>query len=590
MEKWMVHTKRADFEQIGKKYSISPLLARILRNRDIEEEEIRQFLFGSIAECYPARQLKDAQKAAEYLIQTLQEGKKIRIVGDYDIDGVCASYILYQSFRRLHKEIDYVIPDRILDGYGINEQIVEKAYQDGISLILTCDNGIAAFSAIDKASKLGIDVIVTDHHEVPIDEMGNESLIKAYAIVNPKQRECTYPFKGICGAAVAYKLVELVYQLKGLSEEEVLPYMEYTAIATIGDVMDLKGENRIFVQYGLSLLRKTKNLGLQALIKIHQLKQEEISAYHIGFVLGPCLNAGGRLETARLALQLLLSETKEDALARAQELKKLNDLRKQMTGDGLKDALTYIEDNQLQRDKVLMLYLPHCHESLAGIVAGRVREIYEKPIFVLTKAKEGLKGSGRSIESYHMFRALSQCKDLLDKFGGHHMAAGLSVSENNWKILYQKLNKEATLTEDDFIKKIWIDMEMPFDYWEEQKVKELNTLEPFGKANSRPLFAQKNVQVKKVSIFGKKRNVLSLQLLSEWGREIKALLFREEDKFFHELTALYGEEMKNKLLMGEVKELYCKIVYYPVINQYQGKTSVELRIERYEWEKKKIIA
>ena len=493
MEKWFVSAKRADFQEIGRKFGIDAVTARLIRNRDVVgDEAVREYLYGSRKDLYAPQLMKDCRKTAEILKEKIAEKKKIRVIGDYDIDGVNATCILYKGLIRCGAEADVEIPDRMKDGYGLNKNLIQYAYEEGIDTILTCDNGIAAVDEIAEAKRLGMTVLITDHHEL------QERIPAADAIVNPKQPECTYPYKSLCGAAVAYKLMICLYELCGIPVEETDAFIEFAAIATVGDVMDLTGENRILVKEGLKMINQTSNRGLKALIRANGLEDAQISSYHIGFVLGPCINASGRLDTAKRALELLLAE--DDAVAEdlAHTLKELNDERKDMTQQGVAQAIELIEEGVLKEDKVLVVYLPDCHESLAGIIAGRIRERYHKPVFVLTDAADGLKGSGRSIETYNMFAEMSKCAELFTKFGGHPMAAGLSLPRENMEAFHKKINENSVLTEDDFIPKVTIDVPMPISYITERLVEELGLLEPFGKGNTKPLFAEKSLDRKSV--------------------------------------------------------------------------------------------
>lgn len=565
-EIWMLQTKRADFGAIAEYFGIDPVTARVIRNRGIEGmENIERYLYGNLDGLYSPWLLKDMKPAVEILKQKMAAGKRIRIVGDYDIDGVCSTYILYTALRRLGAEADYAIPDRIKDGYGINESIIREAHEDGIDTILTCDNGISAFSQISLAKEFGMTVIVTDHHEVPLD--GETEVIPlADAVVNPKQRACSYPFPEICGALVAYKLVETLYEEYGVSREEWLNMLEFAAIATVGDVMKLQDENRIIVKYGLRRMAETKNLGLKKLAEKNNLDLRAITAYHIGFVIGPCLNAGGRLQTAKLALSMLLADTEDEAEALAQELKNLNDTRKDMTEQWTAEA-KLLADTRYRDDKVLVVFLPECHESLAGIIAGRLREYCQKPAIVLTRGEEAVKGSGRSIEAYHMFKKLSEVKELLLKFGGHPMAAGLSLLEENIEPFRKALNDNSGLTEEDFKAKVWIDVPMPIDYIKEKLVEELKILEPFGQGNEKPLFAQKGVRIRSCRVIGKNKNVVKMVLEGQGGRALDGMLFTD---------GLAFEEERNGRRMID-------IVYYPEINEYNGSRNLQVVIRRYRF-------
>ena len=563
---WMLQTKRADFDGIARQFGIDPVTARVIRNRGIEgRENIERYLYGDLDSLYSPWLLKDMRPAVDILKRKLKEGQKIRIVGDYDIDGVCSTYILYQALKRLGGNVDYAIPDRIKDGYGINESMIRAAAEDGIDTILTCDNGISAFSQIQTAKDFGMTVIVTDHHEVPADGE-REILPPADAVIDPKQRSCSYPFPEICGAVVAYKLVQALYEESGVSREEWLELLEFAAIATVGDVMKLQDENRMIVKYGLKKLGHTKNLGLKKLAEKTNLDLNSITAYHIGFVIGPCLNAGGRLQTAKLALSMLLAKDEETAEELAQELKDLNDMRKDMTEHWTAEAKV-LADTQYRNDKVLVIFLPDCHESLAGIIAGRLREHCQKPAIVLTRSEEAVKGSGRSIESYHMFQKLSEVKDLMLKFGGHPMAAGLSLLEENIDEFRRELNERSGLTEEDFKAKLWIDVPMPIDYINERLVEELKILEPFGQGNEKPLFAQKQVRIRSCRVIGKNKNVVKLVLEGGSGMPMDGILFTDGIAF--------EEERAGRTVMD--------IIYYPEINEYNGNRNLQVVIRNYKF-------
>lgn len=563
---WMLQTKRADFDGIARQFGIDPVTARVIRNRGIEgRENIERYLYGDLDSLYSPWLLKDMRPAVDILKRKLKEGQKIRIVGDYDIDGVCSTYILYQALKRLEGNVDYAIPDRIKDGYGINESMIRAATEDGIDTILTCDNGISAFSQIQTAKDFGMTVIVTDHHEVPADGE-REILPPADAVIDPKQRSCSYPFPEICGAVVAYKLVQALYEESGVSREEWLELLEFAAIATVGDVMKLQDENRMIVKYGLKKLGHTKNLGLRKLAEKTNLDLNSITAYHIGFVIGPCLNAGGRLQTAKLALSMFLAKDEETAEKLAQELKDLNDMRKDMTEHWTAEAKV-LADTQYRNDKVLVIFLPDCHESLAGIIAGRLREYCQKPAIVLTRSEEAVKGSGRSIESYHMFQKLSEVKDLMLKFGGHPMAAGLSLLEENIDEFRRELNERSGLTEEDFKAKLWIDVPMPIDYINERLVEELKILEPFGQGNEKPLFAQKQVRIRSCRVIGKNKNVVKLVLEGGSGMPMDGILFTDGIAF--------EEERAGRTVMD--------IIYYPEINEYNGNRNLQVVIRNYKF-------
>ena len=570
-EKWMLYAKKADFQEIGHKFHVSPVLARLIRNRDVVgDEAIERYLNGTVDQMHNPELLPDLALAAEILEQKISSEAAIRIVGDYDIDGVCSTCILYRGLERLGARVDYEIPDRVKDGYGINESIIRAASEDGIDTILTCDNGIAAISQIALAKELGMTVVVTDHHDIQtvLSEDGKEEdlLPPADALVNPKRRDSVYPYPQICGAMVAYKLIQVMYERSGIPRAEWLDMMELAAVATVGDVMKLQDENRIVVKEGLRRLRDTKNLGLRALIEANQLDPEKISAYHIGFVIGPCLNAGGRLDTAKLALALLLAESGEEARGLALELKALNDQRKDMTQKGVDEAAAQVEERYMA-DKVLVVFLPDCHESLAGIVAGRIRERYHKPTLILTHSEEGAKGSGRSIEAYHMFQGLVEVQDLLTKFGGHPMAAGFSLPLEHVEEFRRRLNENAKLTPEDFIPKVWIDIALPFEYVDEALIEELERLEPFGQGNEKPQFAQKDLAVRSARVMGKNRNVVKLMLVNERGAALDAVVFTDGDLFLEE--------------MGDSRRM--DVVYYPTVNEYNGRRTLQIVVRNWKF-------
>ncbi len=570
MEKWVLLRKGADFEAIGRKYQISPRLASLIRNRNvIGDDAIAAYLGGTISDLYDGMLMKDMDRAVDIILEKIAENRRIRIIGDYDIDGVNATYILLEGLNTLGAEVDSDIPDRMKDGYGLNVSLVDRAYREGIDTIITCDNGIAAAEEIAYGKGLGMTIIVTDHHEVPYEEKSdgrNYILPPADAVVDPRREDCMYPFKGLCGAAVAYKLVEALLEASGRDVEDMDYLIENVAIATVGDVMDLTGENRIFVKEGLAMLGRTKNPGLQSLIACTGLKADYISAYHIGFVLGPCLNAGGRLDTAKRALNLLLARTKREAEALAGDLKALNDRRKEMTIAAVERAVQMIEGTSLKEDRVLVVYLPDCHESLAGIVAGKIRERYYKPVFVLTDAESGVKGSGRSIDAYSMYEELSRCKELLTKYGGHRLAAGVSLEKKDVEAFRHMLNENCTLTEEELTEKIVIDMELPFSCVTESFVEELKYLEPFGKGNTKPVFAGREVGVSNVRIIGKNQNVIKAQVRDKSGVELEALYFGDVRGFQDRLA-----ERNGKL----------SVTYYPEINEYMGRKSRQITITHY---------
>ena len=567
MEKWMVYNKKADFQKIGSEFGIDPVIARLIRNRDIQDmKEIRSYLYGTLAEIPSPWKMKDMERAVQILQKKITQKKKIRIIGDYDIDGVTATCILLKGLKRLGANVDTYIPDRVKDGYGMHEQLIDKALEDGIDTILTCDNGIAAAAEIEYAKKEGLTVIVTDHHDIPFrdTEDGRIWIIpKADAVVNPKQNDCLYPNKNICGAVVAWKLIWALYERLGIDSDEIWDFLELAAIATVGDVMDLQGENRIIVKEGLKKLSSTSFEGLKALICVNNLEGAEITAYHVGFVIGPCINASGRLDTAARSLELLLADNMEDAMKLADDLYDLNQSRKAMTEQGKEQAIQSIEENNLGKDRVLVVYLPDCHESLAGIIAGRIREAYNKPVFVLTKGADGVKGSGRSIEAYSMYEELVKCSDLLTQFGGHPMAAGLSMEEKNVELFRRRLNDNCTLTEQDLIPKIMIDVPMPISYLSKKLTEQLKVLEPFGKGNSKPLFAQKNLRAVGIRVFGRNRNVAKMLLIDENGIKMDAVYFGEAQEFVDFVQA----------------HDTISVTYYPEINVFQGRENLQVVIK-----------
>ena len=563
---WMLQTKRADFDGLAKRFNVSPVTARIIRNRDITgEDEINRYLYGTLADLYDPHLLKDMDRAVCILREKVGKGSRIRIVGDYDIDGICSAYLLYQGLRRCGAKADYQIPERIRDGYGINESIIQRAYDDGIDTIITCDNGIAAMNQICMAKEMGMTVIITDHHEVPFDENGKELPPPADAVVNPKQATCSYPFKGICGGVVAYKLVQALYEAFGVPAGEWEDMLEFAAIATVGDVMRLQDENRILVRQGLKKISETKSLGLRKLVDACGLDIRNLTAYHIGFVIGPCLNASGRLQTAKLALELLLCQDEQKAASMADELRVLNEERKTMTQKGVEEAVRQAEE-QYKEDSVLVIFLPDCHESVAGIIAGRVREAWNRPAFVLTRGEGCVKGSGRSIEAYNMYREMCGVQELFLKFGGHPMAAGFSIEEGHVEELRRRLNEQADLKPEDFIPKVWIDAAMPLEYISSGLVEELKLLEPFGQGNEKPQFAQKGLQIRSARVLGKNRNAVKLSLVTEKGLAMDGMLFTEGDRFLEEL--------------GEKKMM--DVVYYPDVNEYNGRRTLQIVIREYK--------
>lgn len=585
MEKWIEIRKGGNFVEMAKKYGIDPLIARIIRNRDIiDEKEITEYLYGGKEALHNPHLLKDVDKAAEIIAEGIAEKKAMRIIGDYDIDGVNATYILLDGIRRCGGNVDAAIPDRMKDGYGINEHLIEQALSDGKELLITCDNGIAAINEINFAKEKGMTVVVTDHHEIPYrnTEQGKEFLrSNADAIVNPKQADCPYPCKGICGAVVAWKLVQVLYERMDIPVEEADIFIENAGFATVGDVMDLTGENRILVKLGLKALEHTKNPGMKALIAKNKLSDKPLSAYHIGFVLGPCINASGRLDTAKRSLELLLERDEVKASALAGELVELNESRKYMTQQETQKALEQIEKEGREKDKVLVVYLPECHESLAGIIAGRIREAYQRPVFVLTRGEEGVKGSGRSIEAYSMFDKMTEVAELFTKYGGHPMAAGLSMREEDIDKLREQLNQKAELSEEDMAEVVRLDAVLPMSYFTVDTIRQLSVLEPCGKSNTRPVFADRNIRITRANIVGVNRNVLKLHLLDSRGNPVAGVYFGEVEKFLTFLSEKFGSEEVDAAMHGKENSIQFAAVYEPAVDTYSGRESVQAIIRRF---------
>jgi single-stranded-DNA-specific exonuclease len=562
MAKWMEIRKGADFQAVSEKFRITPFTARLIRNKDITEDEaIREYLHGDLSDLHAASLMKGIPEAVKLLMEKIRQGAYIRIIGDYDIDGVCATYILLKGLEKVGARVDTDIPDRKRDGYGLNMELIRRAQEAGVDTIVTCDNGIAAPAEIAFAKEMGMTVIVTDHHEL------QETVPDADVIVNPRQPDCLYPYKKLCGAAVAWKLVQELWA--GCSCPPELAFgdlLMFAAFATVGDVMDLTGENRILVKEGLKLLRQTEHPGMSALIQVNELARDRLSAYHIGFVLGPCINASGRLDTAKRALSLLNTSDYDQALVQAAELKGLNDERKALTEEGVEDAVEQIEEGPLKKDRVLVVYLPDCHESLAGIIAGRLRERYYRPVFVLTKGEDAVKGSGRSIETYSMFEEMSRCRELFLKYGGHPMAAGLSIPEERVEEFRRRLNDACTLTEEQLTEVIHIDMALPFSHVSERLTEELSLLEPFGKGNTKPVFAARNVRVLESRILGKNQNVLRMKLVDESGMPRDGI-------FFSGCMQQVLEDLQERQTVH--------MLYYPEINEFRGERNLQLRILNY---------
>ena len=586
MEKWVLKNKKADFRAIMEQHKVSEVVARLLVNRNQEDAEgIEAYLHPDLNYLHNPMNMKDMDKACSILMSKIKTNQKIRIVGDYDVDGIASTYVLYTALLNCGAKVDYEIPDRVKDGYGININIIEAAYLEGINTILTCDNGISATLQIRKAKELGMTVIITDHHDIPfVEENGQKEYLipGADAVINPKQTDCNYPWKSLCGAAIAYKLVLVMYDKFNIDKRENEKLLEIVAIATVCDVMDLVDENRIIVKNGLGLLKKTKNLGLKALMELNNINLTKLSAYHLGFIIGPCLNAAGRLDTAKKGLRLLLSQTEEEATRLAEELKQLNDLRKDMTAKGLEQAIELVEGSEIKHDKILVVYIEDCHESLAGIIAGRLREKYNKPSIVLTSSDSVVKGSCRSIEQYNLFEELTKCKNILLKFGGHPMAAGLSLEYEQVSQLRIALNENTHLTEEDLIPKISIDVVLPIGYINEELVEDLELLEPYGKGNTKPIFAERNLKIRRAIILGKNANVMKLQVVNEYEKVLDAMYFGDVDLFLQCLVDRYGQEEVDKMFQNRDNKVKLSVTYYPNINEYNGNRTLQIIIQNYQ--------
>ena len=585
MEKWFIRNKKYDYKRIASEFEISEIVAKLLANRDIyEKRDVELFLNPQSGRLNSAESMKDLIKASEIIISKIKDKKRVRIVGDFDVDGVMSVYILYKGLKSFGAEVDYVIPDRVIDGYGINVDIINNANEEGIDTLITCDNGIAAIEQIKHAKELGMTVIVTDHHDIPyVDENNTKVYLSsnADAIINPKQADCKYPVKNLCGAGIAYRLIRYLSDKLNLKKED--EYLEFVAIATICDVVDLVGENRIIVKRGLEALNSTKNAGLRALIDMCGILDKKIGVYHVGFILGPTINASGRLDTALYALELLLTEDMQLAYEMAKNLRDLNEDRRRMTIEGVEKVITQIETKKMQKSKVLVVYEPDIHESIAGIIAGRIKDKYNMPTIILTKGIEGVKGSARSIEEYNMYEELSKCKELLNRFGGHPMAAGLSLDEENIDELSSRLNKYTILTEEDLIPKIYIDMQLPIEYINYKLINDIKMLEPFGKGNSKPLFGEKQIKIQKGSLLGAKKNVLKLNLMSSRGQKIEGLIFNDTESFLEDIRLQYGEIQLNNMLNGVANNILVDILYYPEVNEYNGNTSLQVIIKNYRF-------
>lgn len=586
MERWFVKNKKHDFREVSRYNKISDIVAKLLVNRDItDKEDIDRFLNPSLDRLASIEPMKGVVKGAEIILKNIEDGNKMRIVGDFDVDGVMSVYILYRGLKTIGAQVDYVIPDRVMDGYGINDDIVREAKNDGIHTIITCDNGIAAIQQISLAKELGLTVIVTDHHDIPYEEKDGEKVYissDADVIINPKQMDCPYPTKNMCGAGICYRFIE--YLLGRTNIENISDnLLEFAAIATICDVVDLIGENRIIVKNGIQALNKTKNIGLKALIDTCGLLEKELGVYHIGFVIGPTINASGRLDSAMKALELLLTDDVVMAYEISKDLRQLNEERKSMTTEGIERIIKQIEDKKYDKYKVFVVYEPMIHESIAGIIAGRIKERYNKPTIVLTKGQEGIKGSGRSIEEYNMFEELSKCKDILGRFGGHPMAAGLSLEEKNIDELRSRLNSFTTLKDEDLIPKVYIDMELPIEYISARIIEDIKILEPYGKGNSKPLFGSKKLLIQKASLLGANKNTIKLIMLNSNNQKIEGILFKGTDRFMEEIKTKYGEEELKKVLMGIENNIYIDIIYYPDVNEFKGNITLQAVIQNYRF-------
>lgn len=584
-EIWIETRKGGDFAALGEQLGISPVTARVIRNRELTtREEMEEYLHGDISRLHSPHRMKDMDRAVEILCGKIASQKKLRIIGDYDVDGIHATYILYRGLKELGAVVDYAIPNRLSDGYGINLRLIRQAYADGTDTIVTCDNGIAAIGEIAAAKELGMTVIVTDHHDIPFEEKDGVRVYRknpADAVINPKQPDCPYPYQGLCGAAVAFQLIQALKERLRPETVADMEFLENAAFATIGDVMDLTGENRILVKEGLKALHQTGNLGMQALIRQNGLEPEQIQPYHIGFVLGPCMNASGRLDTAEDALRLLLAEKEEEAAAAARHLIELNESRKAMTEQQLKAAVERIETEKLYQNKVMAVYLPECHESLAGIIAGRIRELYYRPVFVLTKGEDGIKGSGRSIEEYSMYEEMNRVADVFTRFGGHPMAAGLSMAAERLPEFARRINEACTLTEQDLTEKVRFDAVLPLDYVKLPLIEQLSMLEPFGKGNARPLFAERNVYIRSMRVLGARKNVVKLSLASGSCHEIRAVYFGDGEAFVAYLTERYGSSETAAALRGAGSSITISILYEMGIDTYQGAYEPQVVIRRY---------
>ena len=588
MAKWVMNAKKADFMALSERLGIDPVVVRVMRNRDLLTiEDMNQFLNGTEKDMHSPWLLNDMDKAVDIILEAVSLGKRIRIIGDYDVDGVTSTFILVKGIRAVGGHVDYSIPNRVTDGYGINESLITTAADDGIELIITCDNGIAAKDAFLIAKEKGITCVITDHHEVPYEEADGEINYiypDVEAIINPKRHDSTYPFKGICGAMVAYKLICALNDKSPIQADILYELREMAGFGTVCDVMELKDENRIVVKLALQDMNYSHNIGIRALRKVCDLEKKDMSAFHLGFVLGPCINATGRLDSASLSLELLLTESFEDAVVKASELKRLNDIRKELTEKGVEEAFKVIEEKGIADNDVMVVYLPELHESLAGIVAGRVRERFYRPTIVITKTDEGLKGSGRSIESYNMHEELTKVAELFTKFGGHKMAAGLSLEESNLAALNSRLNENSKLSLDDLQEKIVIDVPMPMGYVTEKLISDLDVLEPFGTGNQKPVFATKNVCFVSFSPMGKNGDMGKFKVITEDNCRRELILFRGLKDFEDTLNSKYGADAWENLKSGICPDsgYLMDVVYYPGINEFRGVKSIQYIMQNYK--------
>lgn len=597
MNKWVLIRRGADYQAIAEKYHIDPVIARIIRNRGVNtDEEFNMYLNGGADSFGDPMLLKDMDKACKILADKISEHKKIRVIGDYDIDGICATAILLKGLRFMGAETDAVIPHRIRDGYGLNRDLIQNAADEGIDTVITCDNGIAAKEEIELANERGMTVVITDHHEVPFEEKDGKKewiLPPAAAVIDPKQENCSYPFSGICGAYVAYKLIHAMVdgryadclktgdgwesQWEKLDKE----LLQLAAFATVGDVMELIGENRVLVRIGIALMINEPCRGLKALMEATGLYGADIASYHIGFILGPCINATGRLDTAVRALELLMTEDETEAAQLAEELKTLNESRKARTDQGVEEAVSQIEQGEHDGCTVYVIYLPECHESIAGIVAGRIRERYHRPTLVITDAENGLKGSGRSIEGYHMHQHLSAVKDVFSKFGGHAQAAGFSLPRERLEELKRRLNENSPLTEEDCRETIYIDADMPFSYVTEDLMDQLQLLEPTGNGNKKPIFARKDLVLLGRRMLGKTGITGKYTVRDTDGHVTELTMFRINEDFRQYLVEKYGEEKVQDAFMGRCESVTFSVVYYPQWNEYNGYKSIQYVVNDY---------